>query len=85
MLSPLLFAALWCGLSLRTDNPHSFTHMCCALLRLHFLQVLTEGFDEPAIDAILMARPTRSTGLYTQVGQHQQGGTHQQLAAAGLM
>lgn len=31
------------------------------------LQVLTEGFDEPSIDAILMARPTRSPGLYTQV------------------
>lgn len=31
------------------------------------LQVLTEGFDEPSLDAILMARPTRSEGLYTQV------------------
>jgi hypothetical protein len=31
-------------------------------------EVLTEGFDEPAVDAILMARPTQSTGLYTQVG-----------------
>lgn len=31
------------------------------------VEVLTEGFDEPSIDAILMARPTRSQGLYTQV------------------
>lgn len=31
------------------------------------VEVLTEGFDEPAIDAILMARPTRSAGLYTQM------------------
>jgi superfamily II DNA or RNA helicase len=28
--------------------------------------VLTEGFDEPTVDAILMARPTKSTILYTQ-------------------
>lgn len=29
--------------------------------------VLTEGYDEPAIDCILMARPTQSGGLYTQM------------------
>lgn len=29
--------------------------------------VLTEGFDEPSIDAIIIARPTRSTLLYTQI------------------
>jgi ATP-dependent helicase IRC3 len=29
-------------------------------------QILTEGFDEPAVDCILMARPTKSTTLYTQ-------------------
>jgi superfamily II DNA or RNA helicase len=29
--------------------------------------VLTEGFDEPRVDAILMARPTRSKLLYTQM------------------
>jgi ATP-dependent helicase IRC3 len=28
--------------------------------------VLCEGFDEPSIDAVIMARPTKSTGLYTQ-------------------
>jgi ATP-dependent helicase IRC3 len=28
--------------------------------------VLTEGFDEPGIDCIVMARPTKSRGLYTQ-------------------
>jgi superfamily II DNA or RNA helicase len=36
-------------------------------VRCCLAQVLTEGFDEPSIDAILMARPTRSPGLYTQV------------------
>lgn len=29
--------------------------------------VLTEGYDEPAIDCILMARPTQSGGLYQQM------------------
>jgi ATP-dependent helicase IRC3 len=29
--------------------------------------VLTEGFDEPSIDAIVIARPTRSRALYTQM------------------
>lgn len=28
--------------------------------------VLTEGFDEPGIDCVLMARPTKSTALYVQ-------------------
>ena len=28
--------------------------------------VLTEGYDEPAIDCVLMARPTKSHGLYVQ-------------------
>jgi len=28
--------------------------------------VLTEGYDEPAIDCIVMARPTKSQGLYIQ-------------------
>ena len=28
--------------------------------------VLTEGFDDPGVSAIAMARPTRSEGLYTQ-------------------
>ncbi len=30
-------------------------------------QLLTEGYDEPAIDCILLARPTKSTVLYTQM------------------
>src|SRR5258707_5689979 len=29
--------------------------------------VLTEGFDEPRVDASIMARPTRSRLLYTQM------------------
>jgi superfamily II DNA or RNA helicase len=29
--------------------------------------VLTEGFDEPSVKAIILARPTRSTLLYTQI------------------
>lgn len=29
--------------------------------------VLTEGFDEPTVDAILVGRPTRSRALYTQM------------------
>ena len=29
-------------------------------------QILTEGYDEPSISCILMARPTKSLGLYTQ-------------------
>lgn len=29
--------------------------------------VLTEGFDEPGIEAIILARPTRSSLLYTQI------------------
>ena len=30
-------------------------------------QLLTEGFDEPAIDCIILARPTKSSVLYTQM------------------
>ena len=30
-------------------------------------QLLTEGFDEPSIDAIIIARPTRSKTLYCQM------------------
>lgn len=30
-------------------------------------QLLTEGFDEPAIDGIILARPTRSRALFTQM------------------
>ena len=29
--------------------------------------VLTEGFDEPSVEAIMLARPTRSSLLYTQI------------------
>jgi superfamily II DNA or RNA helicase len=29
--------------------------------------LLTEGFDDPAIDGIILARPTKSTTLYTQM------------------
>lgn len=30
-------------------------------------QLLTEGFDEPSIDGIIIARPTRSRALFTQM------------------
>ncbi|MBA7492639.1 UvrABC system protein B [subsurface metagenome] len=30
-------------------------------------QVLTEGYDEPAVDSIILARPTKSSALYTQM------------------
>lgn len=30
-------------------------------------QVLTEGYDEPAVDCVVVARPTKSRGLYTQM------------------
>lgn len=30
-------------------------------------QLLTEGFDEPSIDGIILARPTRSRALFTQM------------------
>ncbi len=29
--------------------------------------VLTEGFDAPAVEAVILARPTKSTGLFTQM------------------
>ena len=28
--------------------------------------ILTEGYDDPSISCVLMTRPTKSTGLYTQ-------------------
>jgi DNA repair protein RadD len=31
------------------------------------LQVLTEGFDLPAISAIVLARPTKQIGLFQQM------------------
>lgn len=31
------------------------------------VQVLTEGFDMPAVSCVIMARPTQSRGLYTQM------------------
>jgi hypothetical protein len=52
------------GSSLQLSAHRSTTGWCCGAL---VVQVLTEGFDEPAVNAILMARPTRSEGLYTQV------------------
>ena len=30
-------------------------------------QLLTEGFDEPSIDCVIMGRPTQSTALFTQM------------------
>ncbi len=41
--------------------------MCSAVLQvLTNVGILTEGYDDPSISCILMARPTKSTGLYTQ-------------------
>lgn len=37
------------------------------LVVLTNVMVLTEGFDEPSIGALLMCRPTRSQGLYLQM------------------
>lgn len=42
--------------------------------------ILTEGFDEPSVSCVVMARPTRSKGLYMQVrpaGQPGMGCSHQ--------
>lgn len=33
---------------------------------IHGVAVLTEGFDEPTVDVVVMARPTRSAPLYQQ-------------------
>ena len=46
-----------------------------ALRRFHYheidvicnCQVLTEGYDEPAVNAVILARPTKSSVLYTQM------------------
>lgn len=37
------------------------------LRALTSMDVLTTGYDEPSIDAIVMLRPTKSTGLYVQM------------------
>src|SRR5699024_11974903 len=34
------------------------------------VQVLTTGFVSPRVDCVLMARPTKSTGLYVQAVGH---------------
>ena len=41
-------------------NSDSGTALCNSML-------LTEGFDQPDIDCIVVLRPTKSTGLYTQM------------------
>lgn len=40
---------------------------CGALRAVTSMDVLTTGYDEPAIDAIALLRPTKSTGLYVQM------------------
>jgi len=40
---------------------------CGAIDVLTNCQLLTEGFDEPSIEAIIMARPTKSKSLYCQM------------------
>lgn len=55
------------------DTPHEEREQILARYRrgetlvLVNVGVLTEGFDEPSITTIILARPTRSTLLYTQI------------------
>jgi hypothetical protein len=55
-----------------SQKPHEVTRLELAHFRQGQLDVLwnveqlTEGFDEPAIAAVLMARPTKSRALYAQ-------------------
>lgn len=37
------------------------------ILAVHNCGVLTEGYDEPSVGAVIMARPTKSRALYTQM------------------
>lgn len=56
-----------------TTPPHDRDRII-ADLRNHAIQVvcncmvLTEGFDEPSLGAIVLARPTKNFGLYLQMG-----------------
>jgi len=49
----------------RRDTLAAFSSGCLQVLTN--CMVLTEGYDEPAVDGIMLARPTKSTLLYTQM------------------
>jgi predicted helicase len=57
-------------------HPHFRVSMCLHLMHSGDLRVvtncgvLTEGFDAPVCDTIVMCRPTLSKGLYLQVLRH---------------
>ncbi len=77
-----MYHARWLALiQMPIDIEHTLPLFPCCILALpvaRFLLVpyqmqvltnvgiLTEGFDSPQVSCVLMARPTRSTGLYTQ-------------------
>ncbi|WP_018086878.1 DEAD/DEAH box helicase [Desulfurispora thermophila] len=47
---------------------HTLKHFADGQLKvLTNCQLLTEGFDEPSVSALIMARPTKSKGLYIQM------------------
>lgn len=48
-------------LRILTDFRHGKINFLCNC------QLLTEGFDEPSIDGLILARPTRSRALFTQM------------------
>ncbi|KIY92239.1 hypothetical protein MNEG_15724 [Monoraphidium neglectum] len=58
-------------LQLRRSVLTAFKHG--ALSVLVNVMILTEGFDDPMVEAVFMARPTRSTSLYTQVRRRSGG------------
>lgn len=50
-----------------TDRKAMYTRLRAGATRvLCSVAVLTEGFDEPSVDCVIMARPTKSQGLYVQ-------------------
>lgn len=59
--------AVWGGMPL-SERRHAITEFAEGKVQvLTNCNVLTEGFDEPKIECILMARPTQSGLLYTQM------------------
>lgn len=56
------------GTTSRTDRLATYKHLAAGEIRvLVNVMVATEGFDCPPVSCILMARPTRLPGLYTQI------------------
>ena len=55
------------GKTSATDRRAMYTRLRAGATRvLCSVAVLTEGFDEPSVDCVIMARPTKSQGLYVQ-------------------